>query len=365
MKDTSACTKWLWLSFSCALTKSKMLKLHECFENIDNIFAALREDYEKLSFLKADDIDRLCKKDLSPVVDYEKSLASKGITVLTRDMDLFPEGVSELKSFPSVLYCKGKVRKLCKDECISIVGSRTPGSYGKDITYEISRAVSRSGFTVVSGMADGIDSIAHRAALDAGGYTVAVLGCGADVVYPKGNFELYERICQSGMIISEYLPGREPERFSFPERNKIIASLSRATVVTEANSKSGSLITASDARVLGRDLFAVPGNITSKLSGGTNELIRSGAITITGANDVCEYYKISVNEEITTDTSPLTDDPKECLVLDSLSEKALSIDEICYKTGLSLCELNSILLIMEVKDLIKKTGADLYTPVLK
>jgi len=365
MKDTSACTKWLWLSFSCALTKSKMLKLYECFENIDNIFAAQREDYEKLSFLKADDIDRLCQKDLSPALDYEKKLAMKGISVLTRDMELFPEGVRDLKNFPSVLYCKGKVRKLCKDECISIVGSRTPGNYGKNITYEISRAVSRAGLAVVSGMADGIDSIAHRACLDAGGYTVAVLGCGVDVVYPKGNFELYGRICQNGMIISEYLPGREPERFSFPERNKIIASLSRATVVTEANSKSGSLITAADAKSLNRNVFAVPGNITSKLSGGTNELIKSGAIAITGANDVCEYYHISATDEITSTSSPQTNDPKECLVLKALSEKALSIDEICYKTALSLSELNSILLIMEVKDLIKKTGADLYTPVLK
>lgn len=365
MKDTSACTKWLWLSYFCALTKSKMLKLHECFGNIDNIFAAQREDYEKLSFLKADDIERLCQKDPAPALDYEKKLAAKGITVLTRDMDLFPEGVSELRNFPSVLYCKGKVRKLCKDECISIVGSRTPGSYGKDITYEISRSVSRAGLAVVSGMADGIDSIAHRACLDAGGYTVAVLGCGVDVIYPKGNFELYERICQNGMIISEYLPGSMPERFSFPERNKIIASLSRATIVTEANSKSGSLITAADARALGRDLFAVPGNITSKLSGGTNELIKSGAIAITGANDVCEYYHISAPQESTNENSPLTDDPQECLVLEALSEKALSIDEICCKTALSLSQLNSILLIMEVKDLIKKTGADLYTPVLK
>ncbi|MBR2404969.1 MAG: DNA-processing protein DprA [Clostridia bacterium] len=364
MKDASACTKWLWLSFSCALTKSKMLKLYDCFENIDNIFAAVREDYEKLSFLKADDIEKLCQKDLTQVLHYEKKLAARGISVLTRDMELFPDGVKELKNFPSVLYCKGKIKKLCKDECISIVGSRTPGSYGKNITYEISRSVSQAGLIVVSGMADGVDSIAHRAALDAGGYTVAVLGCGVDVIYPQGNFELYERICQNGLIISEYMPGKKPERFSFPERNKIIASLSRSTVVTEANSKSGSLITAADAIGLGRDLFAVPGNITSSLSGGTNELIKKGAIPITGANDVCEYYNISVSKQ-NTDAAPVTDDPKERMVLDSLSERPLSIDEICYKTALSLSELNSILLIMEVKDLIKKTGADLYTPVLK
>ena len=120
-----------------------------------------------------------------------------------------------------------------------------------------------------------------------------------------------------------------------------------------------------DAKSLKRNVFAVPGNITSKLSGGTNELIKSGAIAITGANDVCEYYHISSTDENTSTSSPQTDDPKECLVLKALSEKALSIDEICYKTALSLSELNSILLIMEVKDLIKKTGADLYTPVLK
>lgn len=363
MNDINKCIKWLWLSHTCDISKGRIIKLYDIFQSIDNIFDAQREDYEKFSFLKEEDTAKLCVKDLTQAEKLANLMNKKDITLITRDMDIFPDDIKDISNFPSVLYCKGNPKLLTKEDCISVVGSRTPGSYGKNITYEISRNLSRSGFTVISGMADGIDSIAHRAALDAGGYTVAVVGCGVDVIYPRGNYELAERICQNGMMISEYPPGTMPEKYHFPERNKIIAALSCATVVTEANIKSGSLITAGDAKKYNRDVFAVPGNITSKLSGGTNTLIKKGAIPVTEAEDICDFYGRDTFENHIP--APTCENPAETSILDALSERPLSIDEISYVTGLSLSELSCTLLFMEVKELIKKTGADLYTTVLK
>jgi len=363
MKSSESKIKWLWLSLFCHMSKSKMIKLYDFFGCIDNIFSAQREDYEKLSFLKGDDIDRLCVKDTSEAENHLSLLEKNGISVITCDDELYPSQLFDISGFPSVLYAKGKIRKLEKNECISIVGSRTPQSYGKNITSELAYSLAKEGLTVVSGMADGIDSLSHRGALDAKGFTVAVLGCGVDVIYPKGNFELYEKIADSGMIISEYPPGTRPEKFYFPERNKIVAALSLATLVTEANTKSGSLITCDCARKYKRHIFAVPGNITSTLSGGTNELIRDGASVVTGAKDILDFYGIDTDAPKKDKKDGLSE--KEALVYEALSKKDLTIDEIHYETLISLSELNSMLLIMELKNIIKKTGADKYTVCLK
>ncbi len=356
--------KWLWLSLGCHITKSKMIKLYNFFGSIDNIFSAEREDYEKLSFLKDDDIGSLSNKSLEFSEEYLSLLTKKGVSVITRDDAYFPETLFDIANHPSLIYAKGKIRKLKKDECISIVGSRTPQSYGKNITAELSASLARAGLTIVSGMADGIDTLSHRGALNAGGFTVAVLGCGADVIYPRANFELYEKICEHGMIISEYPLGTRPERFYFPERNKIVAALSLATLVTEANEKSGSLITADFAKKYGRRIFAVPGNITSSLSGGTNELIRGGASVVTGSDDILSFYKTE-NKEKSEKSTPAKLEPNEALIFETLKVREMTIDEISYHTSLSISELNSVLLFMELKNIIKKSGADKYCIILK
>ena len=364
MPDFESKKKWLWLSLSCHISKSKMIKLYDRFGSIDNIFCAEREDYEKLSFLKEEDIFLLCQKDTSKAYEHLCVLDKKGITLITRDDTLFPKSLFDISNHPSLIYAKGKIRPLKKEECISIVGSRTPQSYGKNITTELSTSLARAGLTIVSGMADGVDTLSHRGALNAGGFTVAVLGCGVDFIYPKGNFELYEKICEHGMIISEYPLGTRPERFYFPERNKIVAALSLATLVTEANEKSGSLITADAAKKYGRRIFAVPGNITSSLSGGTNELIRNGASVVTQKDDILSFYGKENTENSEKSTSPKLE-PNEALIFEALKEKEMTIDEISYHTSLSFSELNSLLLFMELKNIIKKSGADKYCIILK
>lgn len=355
---------WLWLSLSCHISKSKMIKLYEHFGSIEDIFNAEREDYQRLSFLKEEDVFLLCQKNVSYAEEQLYLLDKKGISLLCRDDALFPKDLFDISNYPSIIYAKGKIRALKKEECISIVGSRSPQSYGKNITTELSSSLARNSLTIVSGMADGIDSLSHRGALSVNGFTVAVLGCGVDVIYPRANFELYEKIAENGMIISEYMPGTKPERFYFPERNKIVASLSLATLVTEANLKSGSLITANFAKKYNRHIFAVPGNITSSLSGGTNELIRDGASVVTSVDDILSFYKINKKEEIKTETKENLE-PKEALIFEALSKREMNIDEISYETSLPISELNSFLLFMELKNIIKKSGTDKYCVVLK
>ncbi len=364
MPDFENKKKWLWLSLSCKISKSKMIKLYDRFGSIDNIFDAEREDYEKLSFLNEADIGLLLNKGLDFSNEYLSVLNKKKISVITRDDAYFPETLFDIPNHPSLIYVKGKIRPLKKDECISIVGSRTPQGYGKNITTELSTSLARAGLTIVSGMADGVDTLSHRGALNAGGFTVAVLGCGVDFVYPKGNFELYEKICERGMIISEYPLGTRPERFYFPERNKIVAALSLATLVTEANLKSGSLITADAAKKYGRRIFSVPGNITSSFSGGTNELIRCGASVVTSADDILSFYEKENMEASQKSTSPKLE-PNEALIFEALRKREMTIDELSYHTSLSFSELNSVLLFMELKNIIKKSGADRYCIILK
>lgn len=370
MNNLSHSAKWLFLSI--AITKSKLIKLYNHFENTDNIFEATREDYEKLSFLKSKDIDALCKRDFTQALQYENICIKNDIHIITRDNELFPKKIMKITNFPSVIFCRGNIQNLNDKNCISVVGSRTPGSYGKDATYSLSSYLAGCGFCVVSGMADGIDSIAHKAAIDSGGFTVAVLGCGPDIIYPKGNMYIYEQILKKGMIISEYLPGTSPQKYYFPERNKIIASLSLGTVVTEANIKSGSLITAEYALKYERDVFALPGNINSKLSGGTNELIKKGAHMVVRCEDIYNFYKSYLEKN---DFSYITAPPKkqisyngltdnEKLIVKNLETEEMNMDMLLYKTGLSMSLLSTSLLMLELKEIIKKTDTDTYSLVI-
>ena len=385
--------KWLWLSFTHKISKGKIHKLLDAFGNIDNIYDSSGEDYEKLSFLKSEDILKLCDKSLADAQNFLGSLSKTDIFVLTKDMPDFPNMLNTYPNHPCVLYCRGKRINLNKYISVSVVGSRNPGQYGKNVTYALSSQLSKKGFIIISGMADGIDSIAHEACLDSGIPTVAVLGCGPDIIYPASNINLSKRILENGMIISEYIPKTKPDRFRFPERNKIIASLSPATVVTEAAEKSGSLITAEHAKKFGNVVFAVPGNITSSLSNGTNLLIRDGAIALSSSEDIYKFFSKVLSEvklkkylyknclqesyqknpyeeskkidikEINDKYNSYSDDEKENIIMKCLCKESLTIDMLSYKTGISISDLNTLLLLMELKGMIKKAPGDSFAAV--
>src|SRR5207342_3637527 len=208
----------------------------------------------------------------------------------------FPRLLSAIHDPPPRLYARGAADVALLDEpAVAIVGARACSAYGRSVTRSLARELAAAGLVVVSGMARGIDGEAHRGALEGGGSTIAVLGCGIDRDYPAAHAELARRICDEGLVVSEYEPGVEPAPWRFPARNRIIAGLCQATVVVEARERSGALITADLALEEGREVFAVPGEITSALSAGTNALLRVGATAVTSSADVLELFTLATS----------------------------------------------------------------------
>ncbi len=287
--------------------------------------------------------------------EIEKSKKS-GIGIISFDDSAYPENLKNIQDPPAILYVKGELKKQ-DNFSVSIVGSRKCTPYGKFVARKFSKEFANKGITIVSGLALGIDSEAHRGAIDANGRTIAVLGSGVDVVYPSSNTKLYEKIISSsGAVISEFPLGTKPQKFNFPFRNRIISGISLATIVVEAAEKSGSLITARLAAEQGRDVFSVPGNITSKMSKGTNNLIKDGAIPITEPEDLFAYESAfsSLFGKTKDHSAELNDEEKKILsVLENSSE---TIDGISTKAGIPAGEVLRIITYMEVKGFVKRAG---------
>ena len=287
---------------------------------------------------------------------YDEQILSMGIEYTTIEDVHYPSLLKQIHDPPFILFYKGLLKKHTLN--IAIVGSRVCSNYGKEVTKYLSVRLAQKGINVVSGMARGIDSHAHLGALSAEGYTTAVLGSGLDVIYPPENKGMFNRIIQNGLVISEFSPGMPPEAANFPARNRIISGLSQGVIVVEAAAKSGSLITVDFALEQGRDVFAVPGNITSKNSKGTNNLIKQGAKIITDIDSVLEEYADSwdMNDESSLQSYnhkvALSD--KEKLVLNLIADSPVEVDYLCVKAGLKPDELNSVLTLLEIKGLINQ-----------
>lgn len=250
------------------------------------------------------------------------------LSIRRRD-PLFPSLLAAIHDPPPVLFLRGSAdAALLERPAIALVGARACSSYGRAVTRSLARDLAAAGLVVVSGMARGIDGEAHRGALDAGGVTVAVLGCGVDRDYPAAHSELARRICEAGLVVSEYEPGVEPAPWRFPARNRIIAGLCRATVVIEARERSGALITADFALEEGREVLAVPGEITSALSAGTNALLRLGATPVTCAADVLEVFGIEPTKPPAVALAGVAG-----ALLERLGAGALTADELLRAAG--------------------------------
>ena len=243
---------------------------------------------------------------------------------------------------------------------LGVVGSRVPTTYGKQVTPRITREIASSGITIVSGLALGIDGLAHEAALEVSGKTIAILGSGIDdrSVYPSSHRNLAERIIKSGgTVISEYPSGTKPEKYHFPERNRIIAGVCQGILVIEAKAKSGALITAKLAVQENRDVFAVPGPITSENSFGTNRLIQLGAKAVLDANDILEEYGMDNNALRVVEDNL---DEQEKIIFGILKGGPSHVDEIIIKSDIAAAALNALLVTMEIKGLIKSLGGGIY-----
>lgn len=305
------------------------------------------------------------EKYLEPVsiLDYRKKLDEQGIKVTILGEVGYPQALTEISNPPFLLYGIGNMDLLKESDMIGIVGTRVPSSYGRMVAHRLAADLATARWTVVSGMASGIDACAHQGALSVKGQTIAVLGCGVNVVFPKENTKLYEELCETGLVISEYPPDMQPNKGLFPQRNRIISGISRGIIVVESHNRSGSLITATWALEQGRDVFAVPGSILSAKSSGPHRLIKEGAKLVTSAKDILYdlAYPLEVEQVFTSlseTAATLTADEKELLEIISLTQ--IHIDDLFLSTSLPRGLVHQALLTLESKKLIQKLPGYYY-----
>jgi DNA processing protein len=283
-----------------------------------------------------------------------------GITILTWESAAYPAYLREIPTAPPVLYLQGELQEIDRLG-VAVVGTRRLTAYGRQVTRDIVSGLVRNGVTIISGLARGIDAVAHQAALDAGGRTIAVLGSGLDCIYPAENRSLVKEIISGrGAVISEYGLGVQPEAKNFPPRNRVISGLSLGVIVVEAGKRSGALITANFALEQGRDVFAVPGNINSVASKGPNRLIQDGAKLVTCADDVLDELNLQMVVEQTAVQLLLPETAEEAALLAHLNYNPIHVDELGRATGFPTNLVSSTLTMMELKGMVQQTGGMSY-----
>lgn len=275
------------------------------------------------------------------------------------DDDDYPRNLREIYGAPPVLFVRGTIEK--SDEwAVAVVGTRRASVYGKEAGRMIGAGLAQTGVTVVSGLALGIDTVAHRACLDAGGRTIAVLGCGVDVVYPPQNARLAAEIADRGALVSDYPLGTRPEARNFPPRNRIISGLALGTVVVEADLGSGARITADFAAEQGRDVFAVPGNVFARGCQGTNRLIQEGAKLVSDVTDILEELNLTMVGEQAQARAAIPENETEATLLAQLSAEPRHVDDLGRAVSLPIAQVSSTLALMELKGMVRQVGGMNY-----
>jgi DNA processing protein len=356
---------WLALNLVPGIGAIFFKRLLERFKSPEAAFRAPAKELLKVEGLGEKAAEAIRRGPSNQDVERELTLLKEaGGKLLTLNDNTYPGKLKEIYDPPPVLYVKGELKEE-DDLSISIVGSRKTSPYGRSITEKISQDLARHGVTIVSGMARGVDSVAHWGAISAGGRTIAVLGCGIDVIYPPENRNLFGRIVEQGAVLSEFRMGSLPEAGHFPKRNRIISGLSRGVVVVQASMKSGSLITARYALDQGRDVFAVPGNVGNESSQGSNWLIKQGAKLVESSEDVLEDFLPLRNggkDDIPGTVAPRQTLPgEEMSLLELLGEDPLHIDEIIRKSSFEAGRVSSVLLNLEIKGLISQWPGKCFT----
>ncbi len=348
---------WLAWNKISDIGPKRFYKLLEYFGSADIAWQAKSGEIFRILNLNPKISSRISeeKNNINPEQELDLIYKHK-VNVLTLEDALYPENLKTIHYPPPVLYFKGTIKESDKNS-ISIVGSRKATYYGKMVAEKLSKDLSLAGLTIISGMARGIDTAAHKGVLSVNGRTIAVLGCGIDHIYPPENRRLAQEIEASGAVISEFSLSTLPERQNFPRRNRIISGLSLGTVVVEAAEKSGALITADFALDQGREVFAIPGNINSPLSNGSHNLIKQGAKLVNNYQDILEEIhtvlpKITTVKEIAIKDASLGEKEKKIYRL--ITKEPIQIDEIIETSKLSAGKVSEILLNLELKDLIKE-----------
>jgi len=356
--------QWLSLAFTPGLGPATLKKLVERFGSARQILAASRKDFEKCPFLRKDSLASLCdqKTIAEAAAERELRLAEKaGITLLCWDDPLFPPLLKEISDPPVILYVLGSPEILSASG-IAMVGARAASSYGLQVAARLATDLAQHNLVITSGLALGIDTAAHRGALAGGGNTIAVMGCGLDIIYPAQNQKLHAQIADHGAIVSENPIGTQPDGFRFPARNRIISGLSLGVVVVEAAHRSGTLITAHQALEQGRDVFAIPGRIDSPKSEGCHRLIQEGAKLVHSGADILEELALSTIPASPGAAKPQAPPlpPEEGKVFALLETYPRNIEEIIQAAQLPPHRISEILLHLELQGLVASLPGKQY-----
>jgi len=365
---------WIALKSITGVGNITFLALVDKFGYLPAIFAAPFSELREIPGISKNTATAIAGfKNWDKVKEELELLDKNKINIITCHDELYPAKLLNIYDRPPLIYVRGNLNK--DDINIAIVGSRLASTYGKYTTERISRELALKGLTIVSGMARGIDSTAHRGALTAHGRTIAVLGSGLDVIYPPENKKLFADIIQNGAVISEFPPGTPPRSANFPTRNRIISGMSYGVVIVEAGEKSGSLITARLALEQGREVFAVPGSIDSAGSRGTNKLIKQGAILIENTDDILEEILPQFERTIILKPPSVSNSEaiavKSAEILSAVDQKIIGlvsggrvhIDDLISSTGLSSANILSALTTLELKGIVQQHPGKFFSKI--
>ncbi|MAG44847.1 DNA-protecting protein DprA [bacterium] len=336
-------------------------KLDSGFSSMEKAWQASKNELEKIG-LTHNIVEKIIKQ--RRTINPEKAwldLEKHNIKTITIGHKQYPKNLKNIYDPPAMLYIKGALEQV-DDLAIGIVGTRKMSSYGKQVAHDLSFDLARAGMTIVSGLAQGIDTIAHKSALKANARTIAVLGSGLapSQTFPRENYNLAREISKNGAVISEFPLYMPPLAHNFPIRNRIISGLSRAILVIEAAQKSGAIITANQALDQGKDVFAIPGSIYSPVSKGTNDLIKAGAKLVTNSNDVLEELNLEQIKSYAESRKIIPENPNQEKILHILSSEPIHVNLIIKQTNLSASKISSELSIMEMQGKVRDLGSGMY-----
>ncbi len=356
-----------WLVFNASgLTPLRQHALLRAFETPERILAASDAELTAVDGITAQHISKLRDGERQVNLPAIKQAMQKtGVHLVTWGSEAYPALLSEIDGAPPLLFVQGGLLQ-ADNQALAIVGTRKCSPYGRQIARRLGGDLARRGFTIVSGMAEGIDGEAHQGALEAGGHTIAVMASGPDITYPRSHRQLRADIAASGAVVTEYAFGTEPLRERFPARNRVISGLALGVIVVEAPVRSGALITARHAAEQGRDVFAVPGNVDSPTSGGCHALIKDGAKLVEVAEDIVEGLGIMLEAVPVRSVSPQQQadhTADEAAVLKTLSFEPRQVDAIAAEAQLPVATVNATLMLLEMKGLVRRFPGNTYVRI--
>jgi DNA processing protein len=348
----------IWVRLARAdLSAKRLRRLIERYGDPGEALGATAKDLRDFG-LSAPVAERFVSAANDPLKTEMDLIASLGITVLPYTHPDYPPPLAEIYDPPVVLFVRGEL-SAADAFSIGIVGSRRATAYGRSVSERLAKELSEVGFTIVSGLARGVDTAAHAGALSAGGRTIGVLGCGVDIAYPASNRGLIERMAKEGAVLSEFAPGVTPDAWRFPARNRIISGISKGVLIIESPDNSGAMITVNYALEQGREVFAVPGNVETGLNSGCHRLLREGAGLVERAQDVLEAFGMtSLKPKAEVSAAELSPEAQRLLDLVGFSQKRA--DDLIVESGLAPAQVNAALMMLELNGAVRKLEGGIY-----